>query len=385
MSKRKLLLADDSITIQKVVNLTFAEEGIEVVTVGDGDSALARIGEEWPDLVMADVNMPGASGYQICEAIRSDSATRDIPVILLVGSFEPFDEAEAARVGANAYLTKPFNSIRQLVAQVSELIEARPAPPAEEPSLNGIAMDSFDNETSEDVESLYDRSMSSDSETSGSDDLGFSDETFDDEMIETTYIDPRAETVEFGLETPASEAESLVQETDDPSLYESDAPQSLGVAGPESEPVPTADTMDESFSFPSVEDHEPPADAVSEERVQAEESLPSITEMPTEQFDVEQAGFAIAGPAPEREPAPVEDEDDGSAPAGVVADLPAVEEIFDDMSLLDLPPVGEDSSIRFVTPNEAEAAGSRERVVTVSPELMDAIVHRVVEHLSKKS
>lgn len=385
MSKRKLLLADDSITIQKVVNLTFAEEGIDVVTVSDGDSALARIGEEWPDLVMADVNMPGANGYQVCEAIRSDNATRDIPVILLVGSFEPFDEAEAARVGANAYLTKPFNSIRQLVAQVSELIEARPAPAAEELSLNGIALDSFDNETPEDIESLYDRSMSSEAETSGGDDVGFSDDTFDDEMIETTYIDPRAETVEFGFDTPASEVEGSVQEADDSSLSESDTPESLGVAEPETEPVPTADTMGERVSFPSVQDHGSPAEAVSEERVFAEENLPNITEMPTEQFDVEQAGFAIEGSAPELESVPAADHDYGSAPAGVAADVPAVEEIFDDMSLLDLPPVGEDSSIRFVTPKEAEAAGSRERVVAVSPELMDAIVGRVIEHLSKKS
>ena len=108
MSRRKLLLADDSITIQKVVNLTFADEGIDVVTVGDGDAALAQLSSETPDIVLADVNMPGPTGYQICERLRANESTRSLPVILLVGSFEPFDEAEATRVGANAYLTKPF-------------------------------------------------------------------------------------------------------------------------------------------------------------------------------------------------------------------------------------------------------------------------------------
>ena len=119
VSKRKLLLADDSITIQKVVNLTFADEGIEVITAGDGDTAMQKFVEIKPDLVMVDVNMPGMDGYRICELIKQDDETKQIPVILLVGSFEPFDEEEARRVGADDYLTKPFQSIRQLVNKVS--------------------------------------------------------------------------------------------------------------------------------------------------------------------------------------------------------------------------------------------------------------------------
>lgn len=124
MANYKLLLADDSITIQKVVNLTFADEGIEVISVGDGSSALEKFSEFTPDLVMADINMPGLSGYEICERIKQNEQTRHIPVILLVGSFEPFDETEAERVGADDYLTKPFQSIRQLVNKVSILLAA---------------------------------------------------------------------------------------------------------------------------------------------------------------------------------------------------------------------------------------------------------------------
>ncbi len=125
MSKRKLLLADDSVTIQKVVNLTFADEGIEVITVGDGDAAMQKFAEDTPDLVMADVNMPGLDGYRICEMIKQNDETKQIPVILLVGSFEPFDEDEARRVGADDYLTKPFQSIRQLINKVSSLLDAQ--------------------------------------------------------------------------------------------------------------------------------------------------------------------------------------------------------------------------------------------------------------------
>ena len=92
MSKRKLLLAADSETVQKVVNLTFELEGIEVVTFGDGDSAMSQFSAVAPDVVLADVNMPGLDGYQICRNIKTNEATKNTPVILLVGSFEPFDE-----------------------------------------------------------------------------------------------------------------------------------------------------------------------------------------------------------------------------------------------------------------------------------------------------
>jgi DNA-binding response OmpR family regulator len=68
--------------------------------------------------------MPGFDGYRICEIIKQDDETKHIPVILLVGSFEPFDEEEAWRVGADDYLTKPFQSIRQLVGKVTALLDA---------------------------------------------------------------------------------------------------------------------------------------------------------------------------------------------------------------------------------------------------------------------
>lgn len=117
---KKILLADDSPTIRKVVELTFADEGIEVYPVPDGDSAMVTFVRVEPDMVIADVNMPGMSGYRLCEMIKQDETTRHIPVILLVGSFEPFDAGEASRVGCDHYFTKPFRSIRELVDKVHE-------------------------------------------------------------------------------------------------------------------------------------------------------------------------------------------------------------------------------------------------------------------------
>lgn len=132
--KKTLLLADDSPTIQKVINLTFADEGIDVISVGDGNAAIQQLRDIKPDLVMADVHMPGLNGYQICERIRQNAELSKVPVILLVGSFEPFDEDEAIRVGADDFLMKPFQSIRQLVSRVAALLET-PAEAAVEPEV----------------------------------------------------------------------------------------------------------------------------------------------------------------------------------------------------------------------------------------------------------
>ncbi|MFN0123653.1 MAG: response regulator [Blastocatellia bacterium] len=123
----KILLADDSITVQKIVKLTFTDEGIDVIAVGNGELALQQLAEWRPDLVMADVFMPLRDGYEVCQQIKSDPAMSHIPVILLVHAFEPFDQAKANAVRADRHLTKPFHSIRTLVNTVKELIEQRPA------------------------------------------------------------------------------------------------------------------------------------------------------------------------------------------------------------------------------------------------------------------
>lgn len=173
MVKHRILLADDSVTIQKVVNLTFADEGIEVVAVGDGDAAMQKFVEAVPDLVMVDVNMPGADGYRICEMIKEDDETKHIPVILLVGSFEPFDEEEARRVGADDFLTKPFQSIRQLVNKVTDLLNGkRNASFGDEKAVS-----SFD-DTLEMVKPVEEPERKT----------NFGDAAMDDEMIQTNQI-----------------------------------------------------------------------------------------------------------------------------------------------------------------------------------------------------
>jgi CheY-like chemotaxis protein len=131
--RRKLLLADDSPTIQKVISLTFGDEGFAVVAVSDGAQALRALEDgPPPDIVLADVVMPGPDGYELCRRVKQDERLRHVPVVLLVGTFEPFNEAEARRVGADTVLTKPFQSIRDLVSKVGSLLGGGESKPEEE-------------------------------------------------------------------------------------------------------------------------------------------------------------------------------------------------------------------------------------------------------------
>jgi CheY-like chemotaxis protein len=196
---RKLLLADDSVTIQKVVDLTFTDEGLEVITVSDGQQAWEKLQEVVPDIVLADVFMPGLNGYQLCEQIKQSERFSHIPVMLLVGSFEPFDEAEARRVGADDHLTKPFQSIRTLIGKVGNLLTGggsreseeattrRLAPLPEAEKENRSNADYLERSTA-DTAPLPD--VHEDAESGGggviSRDVSFADLSMDDEMIKTT-------------------------------------------------------------------------------------------------------------------------------------------------------------------------------------------------------
>jgi CheY-like chemotaxis protein len=130
MSKT-LLLADDSVTIQKVVGITFASEDVELITVDNGDDALSRAREIKPDLVLADISMPGLDGYELCAAIKAEPDLAGTPVILLTGTFETFDERRTSEAGAEAHISKPFEA-QALVDLVRSLLERRPTAPSEE-------------------------------------------------------------------------------------------------------------------------------------------------------------------------------------------------------------------------------------------------------------
>lgn len=327
MFKRKLLLADDSVTIQKVVNLTFADEGIDVISVGDGDTAMQRISEEAPDIVLADVHMPGLSGYQICERVREDPSMRDLPVVLLVGSFEPFDEAEAERVGANGFLTKPFQSIRQLVTQVTDLIGS--GSPSSEQDVAEFIPASDEPDTS-DIDHLYEQSFA-EPDAAGVDDDGevpsaYVDAGMDDEMIETSNAD---EILAAGETHDAAPGEEFVEDdgayqqpafvTTSPSPFDSPVTDTAAA---------TASALDTQAAF---------------DQFAATEGLPDVGQAETEE------DFAL-----------------------------------DEIELLELPPVDSGKTLEFTTTQNMLAQGGRKEVVSLSPELMEIIVQKVVEKLSEK-
>ena len=139
---KTILLADDSVTIQKVVGISFANEDVVLLTVDNGDDAVARAKEARPDLVLADVMMPGLDGYDVCETLKADPELRHIPVLLLSGTFEPYDEERAARVGADGHITKPFEA-QGLVDQVNALL-ARTATPAADADATVMVADAAD-------------------------------------------------------------------------------------------------------------------------------------------------------------------------------------------------------------------------------------------------
>jgi CheY-like chemotaxis protein len=118
----KILVADDNSNIQKMVGLALKDQGIDVVAVGNGEAAVRKISDVRPDLVLADVFMPVRNGYEVCSYVKQDSALAHIPVILLVGAFDPLDEQEAQRVGADGVLKKPFVPPDPLISMVKSAL-----------------------------------------------------------------------------------------------------------------------------------------------------------------------------------------------------------------------------------------------------------------------
>src|ERR1700674_3073320 len=119
----RILVADDNSNIQRMVGLALKDQGIDVVAVGNGEAAVRKISDIHPDLVLADVFMPVRNGYEVCQYVKTDPKLAHIPVILLVGAFDPLDEQEAQRVGADGVLKKPFVPPDPLISMVKSALQ----------------------------------------------------------------------------------------------------------------------------------------------------------------------------------------------------------------------------------------------------------------------
>ncbi len=323
MSKRKLLLADDSITIQKVVNLTFADEGIEVITFGDGDTALLGIDELKPDIALFDVNMPGLNGYELCELIRGNEETEHIPVILLVGSFEPFDKDEADRVGANSYLTKPFTSIAELVATVNGLLDNG----ASEPKVPDT----------DDIDHLYKQSFVETVQMPHGEnlDVEFSDDGIDDEMIQTSYAESDIDSLADASFFAPGDIDDFIGGSEPGAVDEADQSPI--------EDVPLETAVENSVLPGEIENNLPDENLMH--------PFASAETLSFENNELENRSLKLQ---------------------------------FDDLDLLELPEIPKGKSFEFTTSEKAADAGSHTQVVSLSPELIETIVQKVVEKLAEK-
>jgi CheY-like chemotaxis protein len=135
---KKVLLADDSVTIQKVVAIALAHEDVALTSVNNGDDAIARSHDLRPDLVLADVAMPKRSGYEVCLAIKGDPSLAATPVLLLAGTFEPFDEGRAREAGADGHIMKPFET-QALIDRVNQLLYKGGPRPVPQPVVAPMA------------------------------------------------------------------------------------------------------------------------------------------------------------------------------------------------------------------------------------------------------
>ena len=125
-----LLLADDSVTIQRVVALTFADQPVRLVVAKDGQDAINRMATDRPDLVLADTNMPCVDGYEVARWVRQQPHLSAVPVLLLAGITDPVDEQRLHDSGANGVLEKPFEP-SHVISRVKELLGIRGASTAQ--------------------------------------------------------------------------------------------------------------------------------------------------------------------------------------------------------------------------------------------------------------
>ncbi len=288
----KLLLADDSVTIQKVVELTLADEDYEITTVSDGAAALEKAEALHPSLILADIVMPELNGYELCEKVRQNSALANTPVILLSSTFETYDESRGASVGADDHIVKPFES-DELSRKIRDWLEKKTGQGAtteadtlqeqevlrsleasvkdEEPEPEIVDEEAFEfeltDEFMEEAEEMFEEP----------EELPTADNTPEEVLPEETLIaeEPVLSDVGTGEEVTAEQASSEMDWTS-----EVQPPEEI-----------TPDLMDESTSWKPAEEEEqpeeemameiPPADAEIDSALLEEEEV-NVYEIPEE-------------------------------------------------------------------------------------------------------
>src|SRR5215469_939823 len=212
-----------------MVGLALKDQGIDVVAVGNGEAAVRKIADVRPDLVLADVFMPVRNGYEVCQFVKMDSSLSHIPVILLVGAFDPLDEQEAQRVGADGVLKKPFIPPDPLISMVKSALQRSGSSPASAPAAPAASAEKFEEATPFGAKEMLRPANTSMPRVEATPvpefNLGSSPEAMSESFVEDVpYVPPRPEPlaidlssqpVAFGslLETPGETAEVAEDES----------------------------------------------------------------------------------------------------------------------------------------------------------------------------
>jgi len=362
---KKLLLADDSITIQKVVGITFANEDYELTVVDNGADAVLKAREIKPDLILADIVMPEKDGYEVCREIKSDQDLSSTPVILLTGTFEPFDEDKSAEVGADDYITKPFESqalvdkVKSHLEKVSVAVSAAGPEQAEEPEMPPAEQE-FEEEIME---------------------LGEEDILEMAPDVSAPALEEAGESLsqaEVGVEASVSAEEPEVAETGD----EIDL---TGMLGPEEDEEGIEDELagfgfDETLSEleAGAEAPEPAAEEAEEDidlEVEVEEDV-DILSAPEEETEPEELFEETVAP----EPPQAEIQEEFTAAETLEEEPPAAEPI----SYPDLPESGEKEEITAAEAVSGMTDDKLEAIVSkVAKDVIEKIAWEVVPELAE--
>lgn len=321
----KILLADDSMTAQKLGQKILTDAGHEVIAVSNGAAAVKRIAEHKPDLLLLDVFMPGYSGPEVCAKVRAGTEGANTPVLLTVGQMEHFDPADAEKVKADGVIVKPFvaKDLEDLVRKIEEKLRAAPAA---QPPQATVKMEAFQDASYEEWKVTAEDHAAEEGPTAGKgpevpQDMA-SSSAFGDMLGEeepaavhaTEVITPPVEAHSTVALEPAAEMAAAAAEPE-PEAYVASTPA----------PPPPAPSQEHEIEFTS---------APKAEEVRADGRDPALVTDATEMATAFPTKFGIEGAE--------------VIPVGVAADMP------------DMPGLYTESSAPAEAPAEAEAAATAE-------------------------
>ena len=122
MAVKKVLLVDDEIDFVDLISSRLESDGFRVKPAYDGEAALEKVETDRPDIIILDIIMPKINGFDVCRRLKADKKYKDIPVIMLTAKFQPSDIKFSLEVGADAYITKPFEP-SVLLEKLRELLQ----------------------------------------------------------------------------------------------------------------------------------------------------------------------------------------------------------------------------------------------------------------------